>query len=193
MEFLPPRQAIWFKAKKSILFLLLSSVVWIIGKILWLIEETSKHRIFSWLNEEVDRRAGPMIERAIKWLTDNPISFFEIVGVAYCVIVIIGAQLSYSRSKKKKLLIIELRSGLNNIGKSGVYGRILDIQSLALAKDELYNWHDKATRTINRLFGQDEAKKLIYIKDAYTTRLLDDFKSFFNEKESYREYLLLGA
>ncbi len=181
MEFSPPYKTIWAKAKRY-------SPLLIVGTI---IEETLRHRLFASINDELDRRAGPMIHHFIDWLFGDPVRFYVLLVATYCIIVIVGSQISYLRSKKLKLKVIELRSELDDIVKSR---RPAHIESLWLAIDELYKWHDRATRIINRLFGQDEAKKLIYIKDAYNNRLNDDIKSFYDETKQYNEYLtcLLG-
>ncbi len=90
MELFPSCDKIWAKTRTSIPL----AVVFLI---IWLVIETTKHRILSWINEQLDRGAGPMIHflgTIIKWLADNPVSFFVILVAAYCLFVIIGAQLS---------------------------------------------------------------------------------------------------
>ena len=130
-----------------------------------------------------------MIHHFINWLFNDPARFYVLLAVTYCLIVIGGSQVSYLRSKKLKLKVVELISELNDIGKGK--DRVSNIESLWLAIDNLYKWHDRATRIIKRLFGQDEAKKLIYIKESYKNRLDDDIKSFYDETKQYKEYLTI--
>ena len=84
----------------------------------------------------------------------------------------------------KSFILQELIDDLDNIDKV-----VWNIHSLELAIDKLYKWYDSATLNIDRLFGQNEAKKLIYIKHCYKNRLRDDINSFYNEKNKCREYL----
>ena len=63
--------------------------------IVWLLRETILHAFFSWFNDKLVQWIGHIniVSVIIKWTGDNPIQFLIILGVSYCLFIIIGAQL----------------------------------------------------------------------------------------------------
>ncbi|MGP8107253.1 MAG: hypothetical protein ACLQLE_15350 [Desulfobaccales bacterium] len=87
MAFFP--SGIWIAFKKSKWYGLAILIAWVIY-------EAILHAIFSWFNGQIAGLVWLMniIETILKWTANNAIEFLIMLGIAYCLIVIIGAQLS---------------------------------------------------------------------------------------------------
>ena len=127
--------------------------------------------------------------KAIKWTIDNPSYFFVAITTLYCLIVIIGAQLSYSKIKKLKSTLQEIYSELDNIAKD----ERPNAQHLQYYRNILEHWIDKAIKIITISFGQDEAKVFIDKRDSIKKKdeyhSIGGLQAFYNEKQIYLKYL----
>jgi hypothetical protein len=69
----------------------------------WLVVETTKHRLFAWLNSRIDQETGPAIRLLaliVSWIVGHGVEFALLIAVGYCLVIIIGAQLAVEREKR---------------------------------------------------------------------------------------------
>jgi hypothetical protein len=75
--------------------------------LLWLVIETTKHRLFTWLNSRIDRESDAVIRLlrvVVSWIVVHPIEFALVIATSYCLIVVINAQVAVGRDKQPPVL-----------------------------------------------------------------------------------------
>jgi hypothetical protein len=80
------KTSVWIGAALGIFWFL----VWVLGELL-------KDRIFGWANSQIDEKAAAMLNMLaifIHWVTTNPVLFFVLVAVTFCLVVILIALFS---------------------------------------------------------------------------------------------------
>jgi hypothetical protein len=74
--------------------------------LLEILREVFEHRLLTWVNEQLDKGAGPMIRRlsiVLTWISDNRVLFVLLLAVLYCLIVIIVAQYKSARRSSSEV------------------------------------------------------------------------------------------
>jgi hypothetical protein len=63
----------------------------------WLLVETTKDRLFVWINSQIDRESGTVIRSlrfVLSWTIGHPVEFGLVVAAVYCIAVITHAQMA---------------------------------------------------------------------------------------------------
>lgn len=116
----------------------LAVLIWIV------VEGTTEHSIFAWISE----RYNPIkfvvrgVAVATNWAASNPLLFALVLGLSYCLAVILFAQ--FSRDRKPRLEIVSVWNGDQVGHQQEVFGVLTDSNKSAPVELRVYGdklWH----------------------------------------------------